>query len=175
MAHKTKSGKTSDAWKNLEKAWAKTLETVGFKKAKRISRAGDIGRSDHDVNLPEIPNMKSDCKYKNGGWSFHTIFKECEAKYVKNKSDFLVLPTKSGGEQGFLVTLRGDVFAKILAKAYLGDKKSSAELSCPACSAVVSSKTIAMDLEQHNCPDCNFEFISKRLNSESNNAAKKEG
>ena len=173
MAHKTKSGRTSDAWKNLERAWAKCLQDVGFGNAKRISRAGNIGESDHDVNLPEIPTLKSDCKYKNGGWSFHTIFKECEDKYVKDPKDFLVLPTKSGGERGFLVTLRGEVFARILAKAYLGHKKDSNMLSCPVCNSDTTCNVMGMDLAQYTCSDCSFQFIasapSERKNAQTKN------
>lgn len=160
MAHKTKSGATSDAWKSLERAWAKALQDAGFKKAKRKSRAHDIGTSTDDVALPEIPNLKSDCKYKNGGWAHHAIFKDCEKKYVQDPNDFLVMPTKAGGEHGFLVTLRSEVFAKILAKAYLGNKTDSSQLSCPACSSIVNTTPIALSLAQHRCPDCKFEFIS---------------
>lgn len=174
MAHRTPSGKTSDAWKSLERAWAKCLADAGFKNAKRISRAGNIGESDHDVNLPEIPTLKSDCKYKQGGWSHHSIFKECEKKYVKGPGDFLVMPTKSGGEQGFLVTIRGDVLAGLLAKAFMGNKKSSNSLGCPRCGTEVSSVNISLDLAEYDCPSCKFEFIAKQLRSEITTNAPKE-
>lgn len=158
-----KKGNTSKAWVSLEKSWEKALKAVGFR-AKRISRAADIGRSDHDVNMVDLPNMKSDCKYRVGGWAHHSLFYECEKKYVKkNSSDFLVLPTKAGGETGMLVTLRHDVFADILAKAYLKNKTSSAELSCPRCAAQTKSVETGLDLSQASCEHCGFEFMYKRV------------
>lgn len=78
------------------------------------------------------------------------------------------MPTKSGGEQGFLVTLRGEVFSKILAKAYLGQKKDSSKLSCPVCVSEAEPTVKAMGLTQFICPDCSFEFLAKQ--SENQNA-----
>ncbi len=160
------ANKKSKAWASLEKGWRDLLKKVGFK-AKRILRGADIGISEQDVENLNIPDMKSDCKYKLRGWTHHSIFYEVEAKYVKpNTNEFLVMPTKAGKEKGFLVTLRGEAFARILAKAYLPNKLSSDEVSCPTCVGPSTTEKTGLGLLSCRCKVCNLEFLIKEINVE---------
>ncbi len=166
MSALTPAGKKSKAWAQLEKGWRDLLRKVGFK-AKRILRGADIGISEQDVENFNIPDMKSDCKYRVGGWAHHKVFHEVEAKYVKpNTNEFLVMPTKAGKERSFLVTLRAEAFARILAKAFLPNKLNSDEVSCPTCVGPSTTSKTGLGLLSCKCTVCNQEFLLKEINVE---------
>ncbi len=159
MPSKTPSGRCSDAWKNFERAVAELFQKFGFTKAFRVSRGDDIGVSDTDVKVPDCPGIQVDAKYRKGGWAHHTIFFECEEKYVGDDPDkFLILPTKGGGERGALVTLRLEKLLELLAKVYLGSVGTPG-LKCPHCGSPVESKSNALGLALCSCPNCRKEFF----------------
>ena len=107
-----KPGAGSEAWKGHERQFTELLVNAGFA-AHRVSRGDDLGVSDVDIIVDDIPTMKVDCKYRAGGWAHHAEVDEAEAKYCTGEGDFLVLPTKGGLEAGSLVSLRSQVFVQI--------------------------------------------------------------
>lgn len=97
----------SKPWKELEK---KTAEALG---GKRVSRGADFGVSDVDVILPDHPNARVDCKYRQRH-SFHQFVEEIRTKYCKSEGDFPVLVTKHRSGRGAYATVDLDVFAELL-------------------------------------------------------------
>lgn len=124
-----------EAWKDFERAIALAFRDQGFTKADRISRGNDLGESDVDVDVPELPALKVDCKYQVDGWSVMTLFEEVEAKYVASgTSDFLVMPLKSGGKSGSVSVIRTEKLIEVLAQAFLRQGESHTSiLRCPLC------------------------------------------
>jgi hypothetical protein len=106
----------SDAWKYHERNVRDEANDVGFS-ATRISRGADLGVSDIDVEIDGLPFLKIDCKYKVDGWVHHTIFEDTEELYCKEPGTWLALPTKVGGAEGSLTTIRTEVFFDLLARA----------------------------------------------------------
>lgn len=153
-----KTGKRSDAWKDLERAVAQAARDAGFIKAYRILRGDDIGISDVDVCVPEAPHVMIDCKYKVDGWSHHTIFDECEEKYITEPGQFLALPTKSGGQDGSLTTIRTEVFFQLLAQACLRQDKNADEVGCPRCPGKTTITPAGVGLVLCKCNNCTLEF-----------------
>ncbi len=159
MAHKTASGRSSDAWKAFERKIAELLRNAGFTQAHRVSRGDDIGVSDTDVKVPEVPFLMVDCKYRQGGWAHETIFEECEKKYVpKGSNKVLILPTKSGKKQGSLSTVRTEFLMELLAHRFLGGVGNSG-LSCPQCRAYDLKLTKqSLGLVLGECSNCSKQF-----------------
>jgi hypothetical protein len=157
-----RSGKKSDAWKYHEKKTAQVFNSVGFSKAYRVLRGDDIGVSDIDVRIPEVPTALVDCKYRQDGWSHHTIFAECEKKYCANPEDFLVLPTKAGNETGALATVRLEVLADLMASKFLSKERPTDTLGCPRCSSIVKVSLISLNLAECVCEICSLAFIIKQ-------------
>lgn len=157
-----RSGKKSDAWKNHERKTASVFKSVGFSKAFRVLRGDDIGVSDIDVRIPEVPTALVDCKYRQDGWAHHTLFLECEKKYCAKPEDFLVLPTKSGNENGALATVRLEVLADLMAAKFLSKERPLDTLGCPRCSSVVKVNKISLDLAECTCETCSLAFILKQ-------------
>jgi hypothetical protein len=114
---KSANGKRSEAWKQFERQVAEMAREFDFK-AERISRGADLGKSDVDIHVADLPELKIDCKYRLGGWVHHSIFQQAEKLYCTKPGDWLILPTKSGGGSGFFVTLRDRQFFEILSRAY---------------------------------------------------------
>lgn len=106
----------SDAWKSFERAVKDCAVDFGFL-AKRILRGADLGVSDVDVEIEGLPLLKIDCKYRVDGWSHHTVFEETEELYCQEPGTWLALPTKAGGADGSLTTIRTEVFFDLLARA----------------------------------------------------------
>ena len=159
MAHKTKSGKSSQAWKAFEREVASKFQDVGFTQAHRVSRGDDLGESDTDVKVPEVPQLQIDTKYRSGGMSIISLFKETESKYVRKKSnDFLVLPLKAGGMTGSVSVIRTEILAELIAHRYLGGSEKQG-LTCPQCQSVLQVGQFLMGLAPCTCPTCEKEIL----------------
>ena len=165
MSKKKKpANKKSKAWADFERQIAEEYRKAGFKKAKRILRSGDFGESRPDVEVPEIPQMMLDMKYRVGGWSHHSVFKEqIEDRYVKpTPENFGVMHSKSGNERGSFVTIKLEVWLAILKRAFLGDKKSSSDWHCPRCgSEVAKAGDQLLHLSVYKCTACGLSFASE--------------
>jgi predicted RNA-binding Zn-ribbon protein involved in translation (DUF1610 family) len=168
MPHKTRSGKPSKAWAEFEKQIAAAYQTV-FSQAKRLTRSGDFGESKPDVEVPEVPEMQIDMKYRNGGWGHHTTFKtEIEERYVKGtKGNFGVMHTKSGHEKTSFVTVKLETWLMLLKKAYVDKavkpkKRKKGVWTCPRCGEAVSKQEQKMlQLNVYNCSSCQLGFASE--------------
>lgn len=154
-----KSGKKSDAWKNHERKTAQAFQTVGFSQAHRVLRGDDIGVSDIDVRIPEVPVAMVDCKYRQDGWAHHSIFMDCEKKYCTKPEEFLVLPTKSGNETGALATVRLEVLASLMAAKFLSAERPTHTLGCPRCPGTVNVNTISLGLVECICGNCSLTYL----------------
>lgn len=151
----------SSAWKDFERAIADLARKAGFTQAYRVLRGDDIGESDIDVEIPEVPAARVDCKYRQGGWSHHKIFVECEKKYVR-KGQFLALPTKSGRQTGSFTTIRSEVFFELLAAKFTTQTKQPNEVGCPRCPGLASISYLDIGLAQCICQNCQLSFLMRR-------------
>lgn len=166
MPSKTPSGRDSDAWANFERSVADSYKKAGFKKAHRVTRAGNLGESDWDVRVPEIPGIVLDMKYRKRGWPHHTVFKnELHTRYLKGRPErFGVMHTKCGDERGSLVVVELDTWLTVLSKAYLRNKTSE-EWSCPRCGDTVVKQPSGMPkLVSYTCSSCGLAFMSEDHN-----------
>lgn len=154
-----KSGKKSDAWKYHERKTAQVFQSVGFSQAHRVLRGDDIGISDIDVRIPEVPIAMVDCKYRQDGWAHHSLFLECEKKYCSKPEEFLVLPTKSGNETGALATVRLEVLASLMASKFLNSERPHNLLGCPRCPGTVSINNISLGLVECICTNCSLSYL----------------
>ena len=163
MPKKTPSGRSSQACWDFERAIADAYRKAGFARSKRITRGSDFGASRPDVDVPEVPGMILDMKYKAAGWTHHTIFRqEIHERYVKGKPEtFGVMHTKSGREQGSYVTVTLDVWLGLLKKVYLR-KGDSRKWACPRCGEAVAKGVEAVPhLYSYKCNGCNLTFLSE--------------
>lgn len=160
VAHE-KGRRSNEAWKNFERAMADLFRSVGFDKAERVSRADDLGVSDIDVVIPEIPHVKVDCKYKQDGHVVLTTFEEAEAKYVTAEGDFLVLPLKSGGKEGSISAVRSEVLADLLATKYLKKAHTGVAFGCPVCPGSLQATPLRNELSECVCGACGFAFLTQ--------------
>jgi hypothetical protein len=99
VPHKTKSGRYSQSWKDAERLAAKVL------RGKRISRGADFSREDVDVEIPDLPELRVDSKYKVRH-AHHTLMQGIIDKYVKEDGQEPVLVTRTHRQQGAYVTVR---------------------------------------------------------------------
>ncbi len=74
-------------WKELEK---KTAEALG---GVRINRSNDYGKSDVDVVIGDIPQLRIDCKYRSRH-AHHSLMEEIREKYCSEPGTWPVLVTK---------------------------------------------------------------------------------
>lgn len=151
----------SGAWKDFERAIAETARKFGFTQAHRVLRGDDIGESDIDVSIPEVPAARVDCKYRQGGWSHHKIFVECEKKYV-TKGQFLVLPTKSGRQNGSISSVRTEVLFELLAAKYLSRRENPNSMGCPRCPGVCNVDILDIGLAQCVCLNCSLSYLVRQ-------------
>lgn len=126
---RTAGGKGSDAWKAFERATVNQINEVGLT-AKRVLRGGDLGESDVDVTIDEVPGLKLDCKFRQSH-GHHSLFLKTEALYVKEPGDFLWMPTKVNGEAGSLVVMRSEVAFGLLRDS-MGRTETNG-FHCPCC------------------------------------------
>ena len=155
-----KSGRRrSDAWKNFERNIALEARKVGFLKAFRVCRGDDIGVSAVDVIIPEIPFVKVDTKYRVDGWSHHSIFSESEKKYCQSKGDFMILPTKAGGDHYSLSTIRTSVLMELLSYKYINKQRPPEAMGCPKCSGIAKPAKIGLHLSECTCISCHLTFF----------------
>jgi len=97
-------------WKVFERALAKDL---GGKR--RIERGSDYSISTDDVEIPDFPHMRVDCKYSaSAPFRHHTLLKGIERKYCKHPGDIAILATKSGHQHGSVISMSARNFALIL-------------------------------------------------------------
>lgn len=154
-----KTGKRSQAWKSFERAIAELAQEAGFA-ATRVSRGADLGASDIDVRLPRVPELRIDCKYRQDGFSHHSLFEGAENLYCQEPGQWLVLPTKAGQATGSLVTLRSEKFFELLARAYPEKQEATTTWSCPRCShnTFPQSRYPAFGLGEFGCERCELTF-----------------
>lgn len=154
-----KTGKRSQAWKSFERAIAELAQEAGFD-AQRVSRGADLGASDIDVRLPRVPELRIDCKYRQDGFSHHSLFEGAENLYCQAPGQWLVLPTKAGQATGSLVTLRSEKFFELLARAYPEKQEAVTTWSCPRCAADThpQSRYPAFGLGEFGCERCELTF-----------------
>lgn len=152
----TRDLRKSEAWKDFERAWTKLAVSFGFVEAERISRGDDLGVSDVDVVLPLLPGALVDCKYQAHGWHHHTIFERCEAKYLKNPGDYIIMPTKAGGDVGSLTTVRSEVFLGLLRKAHQHQDTKPGSMPCPRCAggSLFAAGVNSLELVELVCDTC---------------------
>lgn len=157
LQHKT--GKRSQAWKSFERAIANMAEAAGFE-AKRISRGADLGASDIDVRLHRVPELQIDCKYRQDGFSHHSLFEGAERLYCTRPEQWLALPTKAGQATGSLITLRSEKFFELLARAYPEKTKAVVSWSCPRCQSETQHQAsyLAFNLYERQCHRCQLSF-----------------
>lgn len=117
---KKKGGKTSQAWKDLERLAAEKL------RGKRLSRGDNFARKDVDV-IAEFRALRIDGKYRRAH-AHHTFMAEIERKYCVKPGDVPVLVTKHPGQQGAYVTVPLDHYALLLDAARTFWKGTSAEI-----------------------------------------------
>jgi hypothetical protein len=168
MPHLTPSGKRSKAWADFEKQIAEAYKKI-FPQAKRLTRGNDFSESKPDVEVPELPEMQLDMKYRVGGWKHHSVFKtEIEDRYVKNdKTKYAVMHTKSGREKTSYVTVKLEVWLDLLKRAYVDKqprraKKKKVGWSCPRCEKpVVKDQHKVLQLNVYKCSSCNLSFASE--------------
>lgn len=166
MPSKTPSGGASRAWADFEREIAKAYREAGFTQSVRVTKnVQDMhtSKSIWDVTVPEVPGMVPDMKYKKGGWSHHGVFKsQLHDRYLKGHADrFGVMHTKAGGEVGSYVVVTLQTWVKILAMAFLRNKKSDS-WSCPRCGHEVAQLAKAMpNLFAYACGTCNLTFLSE--------------
>lgn len=167
MAHKTESGKTSRAWANLEERFAVMMRKAGFKKAKVLPR--DRQRSKPDVDVPEVPFIAIDTKYKNAGFHHHTLFKNQVETYRgmlryndknDNRYSICAMPTRSGGEQQIYVTTTAEDFIKLMQLAFMRDLEPG--WNCPQCPGKLALESENMGLYKHKCDRCGLELMSNQ-------------
>lgn len=103
---KKKGGKTSQAWKDLERLAAEKL------RGKRLSRGDNFARKDVDV-IVDFRALRVDGKYRRAH-AHHTFMTEIERKYCVKEGDVPVLVTKHPGQQGAYVTVPLDHYALML-------------------------------------------------------------
>lgn len=169
MAHKTRSGRNSRAWVDLENKFAQLLREAGFSNAKRIIKETHDSRP--DVDVPEVPEVAVDCKYSAKGFPQHTQFiKEVETyvgvrrKGEDRKYTWGVMPIRPKNSQDILVVLRAEIFIELLKASYLRENKSSSEWTCPRCPAPVTKKADLMGSTYHYaCENCGLEFITNEV------------
>lgn len=151
--------KRSQAWKDFERSIALEAREAGFGKAFRVCRGDDIGVSAVDVILPEVPFVKIDTKYRGNSFYHHELFFEAEKKYCNKKEDFMLLPTKGGHERSSLISLRTEVFFKLLAEKYLPKDRPLDAVGCPRCSGICRPTTIGLGLSECTCLECGIVFF----------------
>jgi hypothetical protein len=154
-----KTGKRSQAWKSFERAIAELAQAHGFA-AERISRGADLGASDIDVRLPKVPELRIDCKYRQDGFSHHSLFEGAENLYCQEPGQWLALPTKAGQATGSLVTLRSEKFFELLARAYAERTDAVHGWACPRCQHPTQLRTTygAFGLAEQHCEHCALIF-----------------
>lgn len=152
----TRDLRKSQAWKDFERAWTKLAVVFGFAEAERISRGDDLGVSDVDVALPLLPGALVDCKYQAHGWAHHTIFEKCEAKYLKQPGDYIIMPTKAGGKAGSLTTVRSEVFLDLLRRAHMLTDTKPGAMACVRCrgGSIFLSGRLSIGLCELVCDTC---------------------
>ena len=155
MPKKTPSGKSSDAWKEFEKAYVKELLAGGVP-AHRETRGHDYGEEGYEIVIPDLPFLKVDSKYRNGGWNHHTVLEqEIERKYCKSKSDEPVMPTKSGKQRGSYTTIRSSFFIRLLWLAFFRKRTTYGAWTCNNCDTPYTiEKQVMGGLNKFTCPGC---------------------
>lgn len=165
MAHKTASGRTSTAWKNLEKRVAHLLKEAGFSRAKALPSDRNVSKP--DVDVPEVPELAIDTKYKNGGWNHHTIFENQVEPYRGmlryedkrgRRYNTCVMPTRSGGSDKIYVTLRIEDWINLLKLAFLRDAEPG--WNCPSCPGKLEHIGEAPGLFVYRCKRCTFQLMT---------------
>lgn len=168
MPHITPSGHRSNAWKALEYRVAELFREAGFTLAQRIiPDAKQKMQERPDVDVPEIPELAVDTKYKGGGWHHHTVFEEEVTPYVGALRLFgkalpyswAIMPTRSGNSDRIYVTLRIEAFLDLLRKIFLRTG-SGADWACPRCpEAVLATGVITCGLHEYKCCGCQLVFL----------------
>lgn len=105
-------------WKNNERAWSKVLKKYNVEST-RISRAGNYSESVHDNDVPEFPQLKSDCKFSTKPWRQNNMLEIVRDKYCPNKDDIPLLFCRQIKDRGGKVVV-DDEFAAMLISFWLG-------------------------------------------------------
>lgn len=108
-------------WKNAERNLAKMYQYFGIEDAYRESRGSNFAKSDFDVKVPSATEIKSDSKYRRGGFTHHTLISEIERKYCKSPQDEAVMFSKAYNQRGGYITVRVEFFSALLS-LWLGRK-----------------------------------------------------
>lgn len=104
---------SNNNWKNNERGLAQDYQRYGIP-AHRVIRL-DRGLSDFDVRIEGAEWVKNDCKYtKAQPFKINRLMKQTEAKYCKQPEDIAVVQTKNYQERGSCVTVRTEVWCKLL-------------------------------------------------------------
>lgn len=98
------------AWKRLERKFAKWIG------GERVKRMGDFSQPDTDVRVPGLERLRIDCKLRKR-FHHHAIFREIQAKYVRDGRDRAVLVTKVNRNRLYLVSVEADLFVELLSCA----------------------------------------------------------
>lgn len=102
-----KRKRQSQAWKNAERLAATVM------RGKRISRGADFSKEDVDVEVPDIPELRIDAKYRTRH-AHHTFMKGIEEKYCSEPEHEPVLVTKHHNQTSAYVTIRLEFFGLLL-------------------------------------------------------------
>lgn len=173
MAHKTRSGASSNAWRELEKTVAERLRKAGFRRAKRILLSGHDKRTlkRPDVDVPEIRSLAIDTKYQVNGWHHHSVFLDEVDKYVglkrldsDNTYTWSIMPTRAGGSKDILVTLRLEHFLDLLNRAYL--RQPDGHWTCLRCPGTLNKTSEFLGLYRYHCEACGLELLSREEEGE---------
>lgn len=108
--------------KSFESTFATYLTKNGIP-ATRVNRLGNYGLSDTDVKIDGFPEIQIDCKTRVKS-SHHTLFyDEVHDRYCKKPEDRAVMPSKTKGQRGCLITITDTFFVELL-KVYLSHQKN---------------------------------------------------
>lgn len=157
MAHKTKSGKQSQAWKDLENKVAALFKSAGFRRAKRVIK--ETHDSAPDVDLPEVPDVAIDTKYSMRGFPQHTQFMAEVETYVgarrRNEErtyDWAIMPIRPGGSSDILVVLRLERLIDLMKKVYL--RNDAGSWGCMRCGNPITESGLFAGHYQYKCSNC---------------------
>lgn len=163
MAHKTKSGKQSQAWKDLENKVALLFKSAGFRRAKRVIK--ETHDSAPDVDLPEVPDVAIDTKYSVRGFPQHTQFMSEVETYVgaRRRSEsrnyaWAIMPIRPGGSSDILAVLRLERLIDLMRKVYLHDETGG--WRCMRCGNAITESGLFAGHYQYKCDNCGLCCLS---------------
>jgi hypothetical protein len=185
MAHKTPSGKNSEAPKAFEKQVADDLTKHGIPAKRKywgealfgLDKEEDrgVGESNgtFDVDIPGFNQLAIDCKYTARSFTVFRLFEEVVRKYClaplkkgRKTQDVIrepVVPLKEFGQSGYNVLIRDSFFIRLLQLAFFRKQVANGgKWTCNRCDSPYTLDRKAFgNLHKFTCAECGLVIYSE--------------